>query len=60
MEKLTCSVKELGQMVGISLPRAYDLAAIEGFPVIKMGRRRVVLVEQAKQWLVDNAGKALW
>ena len=60
MEKLTMTTKELAEMVGISLPKAYNLTCIKGFPVIQMGRRKVILTEQAKQWLVDNAGKKLW
>lgn len=59
MEKLTCTVKEWAQIVGISLPRAYDMTHIEGFPVVCVGNRRIVLLEQAKQWLVSNVGKML-
>ena len=59
MEKMTCTVKELAQLVGVSVPRAYDLTHIEGFPVVVIGTRRVVLLEQAKQWLIDNAGRTV-
>jgi excisionase family DNA binding protein len=60
MEKVTMDVKELAKMVGVSLPRAYDLTEVEGFPVIRMGRRKIILVEEVRKWLKDNSGKRLW
>ena len=59
MERMTCTVKEWAQIVGCSLPLAYDMTHVEGFPVICVGSRRIVLLEQAKQWLIDNAGRVL-
>jgi len=59
MEKVTMTVHELAEMVGCSLPKAYALTDIAGFPVIRIGRRKVVLVEQTMQWLIDQAGRAL-
>lgn len=57
--KLTCSVKEWAQIVGCSLPKAYDMTHIATFPVVCMGKRRIVLLEQAKQWLIAHAGEGL-
>ncbi|MDL2236091.1 helix-turn-helix domain-containing protein [Christensenellaceae bacterium OttesenSCG-928-L17] len=56
-EKLTLSVKEMADLIGISVPRAYDLTHVEGFPVIILGKRRVIHKERFMEWLNDNAGK---
>ena len=36
MEKSTMSVQELSAQMGISLPKAYELAKTEGFPARHM------------------------
>ena len=56
MNKLTMSVKEMAGQLGISLPKAYELTHIEGFPVIHVGRKKIVLVEGFDRWLNDNMG----
>lgn len=39
MEKTTMSVAELATMLGISMPKAYELVKQPGFPVIHIGAR---------------------
>jgi len=36
MEKLTLTVKEMAEMLGISLPTAYELTEREGFPLLRV------------------------
>jgi excisionase family DNA binding protein len=50
------SVKEMAGQLGISLPKAYELTHVEGFPVIHVGRKKIVLVDGFVKWLSDNAG----
>ena len=59
MEKLTCTIKEWAGIVGCSLPRAYDMSHVDDFPVVCVGRKRLVLLEPAKQWLINSAGRIL-
>jgi len=59
MQKLTMSVKEMGQHLGISLPKAYELTHIEGFPVIQLGRRKVIPVEGLKRWIEAKSGDCI-
>ena len=54
--KLTMSVKEMAEHMGLSLPKAYELTHIQGFPVISVGRRKIILVECFLNWLKDNSG----
>lgn len=51
MEKLTMNVKEMAQVLGISLPKAYDLANREDFPALRLGRRIVIPKAEFKEWL---------
>lgn len=55
--KLTITVKEMSEMLGISIPKAYDLVKSEGFPSIQLGRRIVVPFEPFKQWIEEQAQK---
>lgn len=57
MEKATMTVKELSKAMGVSLPTAYAITDIEGFPVIKIGRRKVIPVDGFRRWLEQNSGK---
>lgn len=51
MEKLVMNVKEMAAMLGISAPKAYDMTHIEGFPVLMVGKRRLVPIDAFKKWL---------
>ncbi len=54
-DKLTLNVSELAVKLGISRPKAYELARRDDFPSIRVGRRIVVTVAALERWLVDNA-----
>ncbi len=49
-EKLAISVREAAELLGISVPTAYELARRADFPAFHVGRRT----------LVDRAGLASW
>ena len=51
MEKITMSVNELSLRMGISLPKAYELAKTPGFPAIHVGKRILIPVEPFQKWL---------
>lgn len=56
-EKLTLSVDELAQELGISKPLAYELAKREGFPSIRISERRILIpLDALRAWLNANAG----
>lgn len=55
MEKVTLSVQELAALLGISLPKAYELVKQPGFPVLKIGTRILIPVDAFKAWLISNA-----
>lgn len=51
MEKLTLTVPELAKTLGVGLNAAYDLIHIQGFPVIKIGKRYVIPKTGLDEWL---------
>ena len=62
MEKLTMNTKELSAAMGISYPLALELTEREGFPCIRIGRRKVIPVDRFKAWLdaqAENQAPAL-
>ena len=53
-EKVAVSVKEMASMLGISVPRAYDLTKRKGFPAIRVSERRIIIpVEALNRWLSE-------
>ena len=55
-EKLTVSVEEMANMLGISRPVAYELTHREGFPVVRVSERRVIIpLDSLKRWLEREA-----
>lgn len=55
-EKLTVTVHEMAQMIGISRTSAYELTRREGFPAIRISERRIIIpVDKLKEWLNTTA-----
>ena len=57
MEKTTMSVTELANHLGISVPKAYELAKSKGFPSIRIGTRIIIPIEEYKRWLSSSSKK---
>ena len=55
-EKSVLSVQELAQQMGISLPKAYELAKEPGFPMIRIGTRILIPTEGFRDWLRQKSG----
>ncbi|MGA7678316.1 MAG: helix-turn-helix domain-containing protein [Dehalococcoidia bacterium] len=58
MERLTMTVEEAGEALGISRATAYLLAKTGDIPVIRLGERRLVVPIKALDELLASAGKA--
>lgn len=54
MEKLTYSVSEAAEMLGISRSYAYELVKMKRIPVLEVGRRRVIPKEMLEVWIKEN------
>ncbi len=57
MEKTTMNVRDLSIQMGISLPKAYDLAKSPGFPSFRIGKRILIPVDAFREWLADASRK---
>lgn len=57
MEKTTMSEQELSSQMGISLPKAYELVKMPGFPSIRIGTRILIPIEAFREWLVIASNK---
>lgn len=55
MEKLTITVPEMAEQLGISHPKAYELARSSGFPSIFIGRRIVIPKDKFREWVNEQA-----
>lgn len=59
LKKKTCNVREFGEMMGLSYPKALRLTHIEGFPLIKIGRDRRIILGKLDKFLEDHIGDVL-
>ena len=50
-ERLTYSIPEAAAVLGISTSKMYQVVKAEGFPVILIGKRRLVSKEGLKRWM---------
>lgn len=55
----TMSVVDYGRRVGIGRDKMRQLAASDGFPSIYVGRKILVLVREADNWLASRAGQRI-
>jgi len=55
MEKLTMTVKEMGNRLGISTGKAYELVRREGFPIIRIGRKMIIPTEGLMRWITEES-----
>ena len=56
--KLLLSSTEVSELLGMSRPSTYGLAHRADFPVVQLGGRMLVPLEQLKQWLEDQRQQA--
>lgn len=59
MEKLTITVKEMAELLGVGRPMAYALVNRSDFPVIRLGRKIVIPIEKLKQWMDDHINEVI-
>lgn len=57
-EKLVYTVREVSQLLGMSLPNVYALCETKDFPSIRVSPRRIVISKNGlEQWLAEQARK---
>lgn len=53
--RMTMTVPEMAQQLGISRPKAYELAKRDGFPALHLGKRVIIPTAAFEDWLMENA-----
>lgn len=59
MNEITINAKEAAKRMNISMPTFYELAAVEGFPCIRVGKKYLVSVAGLERWVNENLGRNL-
>lgn len=59
VNKLTCKIPELAEMLDISVDKARRLTHIEGFPCIRVGRDIRIILSKLDEWLSEHVGEVL-
>ena len=55
--KLTYSVAEAAEVLGISESRMRQLVRSDGFPTVHIGRRSLVSIKGLERWVEEQAAK---
>ena len=55
MEKLTVSITEASQILGVSRPTVYRLMRREDFPALHIGRRVLISRSGLERWVEEQA-----
>ena len=53
---LFLSAKNVAELLGVSISSAYELMQEPGFPVLKIGSRKVVPKEKFRAWVETSIG----
>lgn len=57
--KLTLSVTEAAEIIGLSPARMYQVVHQEGFPAVRIGKRIFVSAKGLEEWIDKNTGIGL-
>lgn len=57
--KKTMSVKEFACEYGIGLNKAYEIVNSNNFPIIKCGRKFLIIKSKVDDWFEDNIGRVI-
>lgn len=55
MEKLTLTVPEAAELLGMCKARVYELSRMPSFPSFKCGSRTVISAEGLREWVKQQA-----
>lgn len=57
IERLTLTVNEAAQVLGVGQNKMRQLTKVSGFPVIRVGTRILIPANKFETWINDNVGK---
>ena len=56
-ERVMISSAEAAKLLGVSRPTFYELAATDGFPAMRVGRKYLVCLQGLRRWAEENCGR---
>ena len=59
VRKLTYSIPEAAEALGVSTSKMYEIIRIKGFPTVRCGHRCRVSIKGLEEW-VEEAAKKGW
>lgn len=54
IEKLTYSVREAAEALGVSESKMYQIIRMDGFPLVKLGGRNLISVKGLARWVEEQ------
>lgn len=57
IERKTLTIKELAAVLGVGEDKARQLTHTKGFPVVVLGKRRLIIASRLDSWLDENIGR---
>ena len=58
-EKLVITVQEAADMMGLGINKMYELVNTKGFPVVTVGRKKLIIRSKFEEWLENNIGQVI-
>ena len=58
-EKLVMTVQEAADMMGLGINKMYELVNTKGFPVVTVGRKKLIIRSKFEEWLENNIGQVI-
>lgn len=58
-EKLVMTVQEAADTMGLGINKMYELVHTKGFPVVTVGRKKLIIRSKFEEWLENNIGQII-
>lgn len=52
--EITWSMKRFAEEIGVSMPTAYAMSEEPGFPLLRVGRKKLVITSGIEKWMQDR------
>lgn len=53
--QLTLTVKQLAERMQVSMPTAYAMTEKSGFPIFRVGKKKLIPLASLERWLEEQA-----
>ena len=57
-DKKLITIKEFANEYGLGINKAYEMAHSKDFPIIKLGRKILIVSNRVEEWINNNIGNS--